>query len=59
MREIEWRIAEMRHRLTSLLQDARQRDAAKLVLGLLALAADLVTLARDVTAEQMRRPGGP
>ena len=57
MREIEWRIAEARNRLTEMQQAARQGSVALVMLGLLALAADLVTFARDLAAEQLRRPG--
>lgn len=57
MTELSARISRARTRLTELQQDERAGRRAQVLVGLLALAGELVTLVLEQTAEQLRGRG--
>ena len=56
MTELDRRLASARVRLTELQQDLRQGKRAEVLLGLLALATDLLRYVAEHTAEHLPRP---
>ncbi len=55
MTELDHRLSSARVRLTDLQQDARQGKRAEVLLGMLALATDLIRYVTEHTAEQFTR----